>query len=681
MSNQQPSIEKKIIHINKSFGNVETNLNSKITYNLKDPLHLRRGDTVSLVKAMVGERGLTADTIAFTEIQRITFKGFIYTQANSRKYGEFGEDKHLVQEFGYWPNVTEPSGISPGPATFYNDIEQFGANNEPVFLVQIIPELKSGGDENNPDDYNYWVLPETVEKTVVINPGNYTVSALAQEFEIQLNGQQEVNDTFKNFLLQEQKDRKGFGGNFFDNKWILGKRNYLSIFPNSTTSYTYKSIGQFLVGLVPNVEAPNPGYCFLDGVSFQKVVEDGRNTGTLNDINSLIMFENPTTKNEKGYVYYGLYQETKVGDLQTMPYNIYGASEFQLLYDTETVNRFSITNLHTPLKVPNYSDYNTTNPNAGQQITKFDARELNGDPANNQQGYYPLEVSSGVVMLSFDYEKVKATPTYKDNFYVLSEDINDIIKDASKTKSYFIMNTYRHFDYYDNDEDVTASFEDGFWDRLGFTEQQLYNFEPNIETYQRLAPGDLQTLVPFKMWGIITHNDSGYSMATSAGGLGAGLKTNDGTMFQPFSTFGVFSNVPEDYTTRPNTEFNILTTSKYLTAEKYPDLLAGKNYYIIKSNIIQNNYYDVKSNKSSIIGLINFNFVSNDTIFSTEGIEFPITQDTILNEITMELTNPDGSPVSEQILGKNSGFLIQIVRNLDIDLEVQQLENKPVKKE
>ena len=681
MSNQQPSIEKKIIHINKSFGNVETNLNSKITYNLKDPLHLRRGDTVSLVKAMVGERGLTADTIAFTEIQRITFKGFIYTQANSRKYGEFGEDKHLVQEFGYWPNITEPSGISPGPATFYNDIEQFGANNEPVFLVQIIPELKSGGDENNPDDYNYWVLPETVEKTVVINPGNYTVSALAQEFEIQLNGQQEVNDTFKNFLLQEQKDRKGFGGNFFDNKWILGKRNYLSIFPNSTTSYTYKSIGQFLVGLVPNVEAPNPGYCFLDGVSFQKVVEDGRNTGTLNDINSLIMFENPTTKNEKGYVYYGLYQETKVGDLQTMPYNIYGASEFQLLYDTETVNRFSISNLHTPLKVPNYSDYNTTNPNAGQQITKFDARELNGDPANNQQGYYPLEVSSGVVMLSFDYEKVKATPTYKDNFYVLSEDINDIIKDASKTKSYFIMNTYRHFDYYDNDEDVTASFEDGFWDRLGFTEQQLYNFEPNIETYQRLAPGDLQTLVPFKMWGIITHNDSGYSMATSAGGLGAGLKTNDGTMFQPFSTFGVFSNVPEDYTTRPNTEFNILTTSKYLTAEKYPDLLAGKNYYIIKSNIIQNNYYDVKSNKSSIIGLINFNFVSNDTIFSTEGIEFPITQDTILNEITMELTNPDGSPVSEQILGKNSGFLIQIVRNLDIDLEVQQLENKPVKKE
>jgi uncharacterized tellurite resistance protein B-like protein len=56
-------------------------------------------------------------------------------------------------------------------------------------------------------------------------------------------------------------------------------------------------------------------------------------------------------------------------------------------------------------------------------------------------------------MLSFDYEKVKKRSIYKDNFGVLSEDINDIIKDANKTKSYFIMNTYRHFDYYPNDED------------------------------------------------------------------------------------------------------------------------------------------------------------------------------------------------------------------------------------
>lgn len=679
MSNQQPTIEKKIIHINKSFGNVETNLNSKITYNLKDPLHLRRNDTVSLVKAMVGERGLTADTIAFTEIQRITFKGFIYTQANSRKYGNFGSDKHLIQEFGYWPDAHVPGLV--------NDIEDYGPTNAPIFLVRIIPELKSGGNASNPDDYNYWVLPETVEKTVVINPGNYTVSALAQEFEIQLTGQQYESDTFRNFLINLQDKNEGFGGNFFDNEWLLGKLSYKSIYPlpEFSDQSNYQNLGSFLCRFLDATESPSEGYCFLDGKSFQNVVEEGRSTGRLKDINIITLFVPP---GENGYVYYGLSQGPVSGSNNTpenpaniMKYNIYGASEFQLIYDTETVNRFSISNLHTPLKVPNYTDYNTSNPQAGQQITKFDARDRNGDQDNTQKGFYPLETSSGFIGLSFDYEAVKKTPIYLANSSVLTEDINDIIKDAGKTKSYFIMNTYRHYEYYPNDTVPEDTFDGSFWDRLGFGIAQLYNFGVNIEQYYRLKPTDLVTLDKYQMWGIITHNDSGYSMATSAGGMGQPIVTNDGVPFQPYSTFGVLTVNPITGQPRVNTEFNILTTSKYLTAEKYPDLLAGKNYYIIKSNIIQNNYYDVKSNKSSIIGLINFNFVSNDTIFSTEGIEFPITQDTILNEITMELTNPDGSPVSEQILGKNSGFLVQIVRNLDIDLEVQQLENKPVKKE
>lgn len=677
MSNQQPTIEKKIIHINKSFGNVETNLNSKITYNLKDPLHLRRNDTVSLVKAMVGERGLSPDTIAFTEIQRITLKGFLYTQANSRKYGNFGKDKHLVQEFGYYPNTN---------IVISNDIENYGPTNEPIFLVRIIPELVSGGNPDEPNDYNYWVIPETVEKSVVINPGNYTVSALAQEFEIQLTGQQDESDTFKNFLINQQDTNEGFGGNFFDNKWLLGKESYKSIFPAPefpSSQPQYKTIGAFLCRFLGVNDRPGEGYCFLDGKSFQEVVQNGRRSGLLSDINILT-----DISPDPGYVYYGLSQgavsqanesQDSPEKANTMKYNIYGASEFQLLYDTETVNRFSISNLHTPLKVPNYTDYNTTNPNAGQQVTKFDARDRNGDADNNQKGFYPLETSSGLVCLSFDYEAVKATTTYKDNQSVLSEDINDIIQDVSKIKSYFIMNTYRHFEYYPNYTVPDETFEGSFWDRLGFDINQLYNFANNIEDYYRLSPFNLTTLDKYPMWGIITHNDSGYTMATSAGGMGQPIVTNDGTPFQPYSTFGILTTPPQ--VPRPNTEFNILTTSKFLTAEKYPDLLAGKNYYIIKSNIVQNNYYDVKSNKSSIIGLINFNFVSNDTIFSTEGIEFPITQDTILNEITMELTNPDGSPVSEQILSKNSGFLVQIVRNVDVELEIQQLENKPKKKE
>lgn len=680
MSNQ-PQIEKRIIHINKSFGNVETNLNSKITYNLKDPLHLRRGDTVSLVKAMVGERGLSADTISFTETQTITIKGFVYTQANSRKYGKFGSDKHEVQEFGYFPDFDAPALVS--------DQEKYGPTNEPIFLVRIIPELKSGGTATDPDDYNFWMLPETVEKTVIIEPGNYTVSALAQEVEIQLNGQQYQDNTFKNFLINEQNKNDGFGGNFFDNTWLLGKRAFTSIYPSPefpSTQPDYKSLGSFLCYMLGDgTDVPSEGYAFIDGVSFATVVAHGRE-GRLKDINILTL---PTIAGGMGgYVYYGLSQgaisasnETSSNPekANTMKYNIYGASEFQLIYDTETVNRFSIANLHTPLKVPNYGDFNTKNPNAGQQVTKFDARDRNGDKDNTQKGFYPLETSSGVVCLSFDYERAKQTPIYKAHSYVIDEDINDVVKDSAKIQSYFKIYTYRQYEYYPNDTVPESDFEGGFWDRLGFSIDQLYNFAPNIEEYQRLLNFDLSTLNSYQMFGIITHNDSGYSMATSAGGMGQPILTNDGVGFQPYSTFGILTTPPQ--VPRPDTQFNILTTSKFLTAKQYPDLLGGKNYYIIKSNLITNNYYDVKANQSSILGLINFNFVSNDTIFSTEGIEYPITQDRILNQITMELTNPDGSPVSEDILGKNSGFLVQIVRNITPELEIQELENKPQKEQ
>lgn len=678
MSNQIPQqFEKKIIHINKSFADVETNLNSKITYNLKDPLELRKGDTVSLVKAMVGERGLSADTITFTETETISLRGHIYIQSNSRKYGNFGVDKHLIQEFGYFPDKDLSSSI--------NDIEKYGPTNEPIFLVRIVPVIKDDTQpRGDPTNYFYYIVPVTYSKSVVINPGNYTVSALASEVEIQLNGQQTQNNTFTNFVLGQQEKNDGFAGNFFDNEWLIGKRSYTSIYPEpefpATQSWTYANLGSFLC-YMPNdgTGIPDEGYCFLDGVSFNKIVNDGLNDGIIYDIDDFVGLD------EERFVYYGLSQgPVSVANLSssnpnanTMKYNIYGASEFQMIYDTETINRFSIANLHTPLKIPNFSDYSTSNPNAGQQITKFDGRTRDGDADDRQRGFYPLECSSGFVALSFDYEKIKETSIYKDNISVNSKSIEDILKDPDLIKSYWILNCYRHYEYYPDRTVLDSDFEGRFWDRLGFSINQLYNFGNNIETYQQLSLKDLETIIPYSMRGIITHNDSSFSMVTSSGGLGAGILTNNGVPYQPYSTFGILGITPT--VDRPDTQFNILTTSKYLTAEKYPDLLAGKNYYIIKSNIITNNYLDVKSNKSSILGLINFNFVSNDTIFSTEGIEYPITQNKILNQISMELTNPDGSPVSEDILSKNSGFLIQIVRNITPELEIQELENKTTK--
>lgn len=670
MSNQ-PQFEKRILHINKSFANVESNLNSEIIYNLKDPLKLRRGDTVSLVKAMVGERGLTADTISFTEEQKITFKAYIYNQANSRKYGEFGTDKHEVQEFGYFPDTT---------AGLLKDIETNGATNVPLFLIKVVPILKDGVSEPYaPDDYNYYCLPITVEKTILVQPGNYTVATLSAEVEAQMNGQQIDNNTFTNFQLDIQNENKGFAGNFFDNKWILGTMSYKSIYPKAEVSGNpdYDSFGAFICFMPGSGSAPSTGYCFIDGVSFNEILTDGIEDGTKKDINDFV---------NTGTFYYGLTQGPVRSEYDNladgMRNNIYGATEFQLIYDTETTDKFSIANFHTPLKVPNFGDYNTQNPDAGQQITKYNARTRNLNiPDNRMVGFYPLECSTGCALLSFDYEKIKETDIYKNNISWVGDSDETILNDTTKYKQYLTINSLRHYEYYTDNITPVNDFENRFWDRLGFTIDQLYNFSSHIEDYYNLSTTDLETTTKFSMRGIITHNDSSYSMVQSAGGLGDGILTHNGVPFQPYSTFGIIP-LPETETPttpRKNTEFNILTTSKFLTASKYPDLLGGKNYYIVQSNLITNNYYDVKSNKSNIIGLINFNFVSNDTIFSTEGIEFPITQDRILNQIIIQLTNPDGSPVSEDLLSKNSGFLIQIVRNLEQELEIQQEENKPIK--
>lgn len=694
--------EKQIIHINKSFSEVETNLNSKIVYNLKDPIHLREGDTVSLIKAMVGQRGLTGDTISFTEEQTITLKGHIYTQANSRLYssedGNMGKDGHVVREFGYYPDRVGPEDPNFPIAIQVKDYEQDQPPNDPIFLIRIIPVWNKTPPESDPDNYNFFMVPETFSKTVIINPGNYTVASLSNIIELQLNGQETTNNTFKNFQLDLQNENLGFAGNFFDNQWLIGKSTYDSVFPMREFPYikeSFLTLGAFLCkfasaapGGVPALFPPVEGYCFIDGVTFNKIIKVGVEDGLLLDINDFVSVEPFYSLNEQRVAYYGLTQgqlgQQKGGGAQLdatfqMKENIYGASEVQVIYDTETINRFSIANLHTPLKMPNYSDNDTKNPDAGQQMTKYPCKIRNGPDNFNQRGFYPLECSSGFCALSFDYEMVKTTDTYKLNEYVLNEDINIIINDVEKTKSFFKLNTFRHFEYYPETNNIMPSnlFSGSFWDRLGFGINQLYNFNSKIEVYQHLKPTDLITLTPYSMRGIITHNDSGYSLATSAGGLGVGIPMTDGTMFQPFSTFGIMPTNPGNaFADGPGKQFNILSTSKYITAENYPDLLGGKNYYIIKSNIIQNNYFDVKSNKSSIIGLINFNFVSNDTIFTTESMEFSITQDRILNEIIIELTNPDGSPASEFLLTQDSGFLLQIVRNITPELEIQEFVNQ-----
>ena len=50
----------------------------------------------------------------------------------------------------------------------------------------------------------------------------------------------------------------------------------------------------------------------------------------------------------------------------------------------------------------------------------------------------------------------------------------------------------------------------------------------------------------------------------------------------------------------------------------------------------------------------------SDTIYSVEPITFTCTEPRLLSTIEVKIKNPDGSLVSDSIIGKNNGFIFQV---------------------
>ena len=55
---------------------------------------------------------------------------------------------------------------------------------------------------------------------------------------------------------------------------------------------------------------------------------------------------------------------------------------------------------------------------------------------------------------------------------------------------------------------------------------------------------------------------------------------------------------------------------------------------------------------------------SNDTIYSVDPITFVVTEPRLLASVEVKIKNPDGSLVSDDIVGKNNGFIFQIEKSI-----------------
>jgi len=646
--NQEPIVEKKIIHVNKQFGDLQTNLKSSISYNLKDPIKLRKGDTVQLLKAMIGQRGLAADTISFDKDQEISVTGFLTIPANKRKLGKFGKDDTLQVEFKTTPaKISDNKPSPPGFDINVYDEDRNGPTNTPVILYKI-------------DRVSFEMTPVKCEKTVKIQAGNYTVQTLANEFTQQMNGQIVDGNNFADFVTKIEDQQKSFGGNYFDNQWIFGIPTY-SVGSDSTDLSAFQQ--------AITKKGTIDGYAFVSLDAHQHIINKGKIDGVR------VKPVDLTTAGIKPVFYYPnfLINQKQDPDADPPEYTtgfckqfIIGASEFQLTFDSQSLDRYSYTNFHTPAKLKNFSDNKTPNSNAGQQITTINY--ISKDDAPSLPGFYPYMHSSGVFVTSFQKELYYDTDEYKRLSALYNANPNSV----EGIKAYFTLLSNTTDQYFPNGVIPDSTWLNCFWDRLGFDVNQLGNIQKNIRTVNSWNAN-------YKLPGLITYNDSSYSQATGSSGLGEGIVTQNGLNLQTYDCVGPFEGGSgEDGAFYQ--EFSLLCNSKYVSANKFPDLTGGKNYYIVESDIVQNNYFDVTSNEKNIIGVLNFELSSNDTIYENQFEPFPVSQDRVLTQINIDLKNPDGTPVFEDILNENSGFFFLITRNVTQEMIQQEQENKEIQK-
>ena len=185
------------------------------------------------------------------------------------------------------------------------------------------------------------------------------------------------------------------------------------------------------------------------------------------------------------------------------------------------------------------------------------------------------------------------------------------------------------------------------------------------------------------MLGFMTHNSYGSALQIGMSGLGdsytqdnkgsATIETFDevGIMTQDtpadnftFDLTSVSSYIDEysKLTSAPSYVF-ILATSQFFNASTLPDLSDGKNYFLVETDLIPSNYLDESNSQRAILGFVDKEFSSNDTIFSSTAIPFTMKQSKIVNTVMINILNADGTKPIDTVLGNSSAFLIMVQRN------------------
>ncbi len=354
-----------------------------------------------------------------------------------------------------------------------------------------------------------------------------------------------------------------------------------------------------------------------------------------------------------------------------------GSSVAQLTFGDSISNRFALSNFHEFYKLPNLNaDGSTTTGYGGQQSTKFNNPYYNDDADGNASSnnafaqnsnaspIYPIDSSSGIAINNFDFNLVKNTKVYKDlvtEIQSIDGNTAELQQVLYKEKLVFELFTKPFDQFFTSTTEAQQQWSKSLWSRLGFSYNQIGNISNNLETF--IATGG-QLRKETKQLGIITHNSFDFSKIVSSDGLGVGNPTTkNGTPMQNYRLQSYFTGqkLPSNLGIAGN-YIHLMSDSKPINAENLPSLNNGKSYLLIESDIVKPNFKDNKANFGNLLAIMSKENATNDTIFNANPIDFTVTEPRLLTDITIYIKNPDGTLASDNVVGKNNGFIIQIAK-------------------
>lgn len=326
-----------------------------------------------------------------------------------------------------------------------------------------------------------------------------------------------------------------------------------------------------------------------------------------------------------------------------------GADDAKIGFDG---SRFFFSQLHTPLNQGFFEDFvRDDSSNAPNQVYKL-------NPSQAFNNYTPTQYPYG-------YPNAYTIGSGADELTITRNPLNP------NMTPYAIYDTTTGIFF----EDLgygSEFWEDGLWNILGFTYDQLVGGSNNIRN-DRVDEVNVQNL----KYPITTNANVDTTDTKGWNQNVAGSAKFDGSVVNGFTLYTTHGGNHRN-TFTPEIIQN--TTSIKIQAQEYP-VAADKAYYTIRSDIVPTTSFIGGQSTDSVmpvVGLVDRMNPQSDYFFGTESsLLFTITKPTILSSVSVSIHDPDGTYASTS---KKNSIVFKIQRQRTLSLNIAQQIKEDIEK-